>query len=141
MIIKSFTLKTQKDLLLNDTKQKANLVLLKRVSDVFEAHAIKSYLESHGILAFLPDEQTISTATHLRIAVGDVRIMVYKDNFDNAADLLRIADANSEETKENIKPASENSLFSWFVSIIITLLSGVPTPLKFKKRKNDDMAR
>lgn len=42
-----------------------NLKLLKRVPTLFEAHAIRGHLDSHGITCSIPDEMTGSTQPHL----------------------------------------------------------------------------
>lgn len=62
------------------------IALLKRTFDATEAHMIKGFLEQNDITAFLMDEQT--HALNIGPAIGGVRIMVLKEDLDEAQKLI-----------------------------------------------------
>ncbi len=67
------------------------LVLLKRFDSAIEASLARSYLASEGIMSFLFDVEN-QWDTGMRIPVP-VRLMVTEEDRDDAARLLRDADA------------------------------------------------
>ncbi len=114
----------------------SNLVLLKKVSNLFEAQAIRSYLYSHNIIAYIPDESTISTNWQLQIAIGYCRILVQKEDYDTADSLLKHIDDKNESKPKEI---SDNKIITFFknvISIIIIYIIGIPIIFK-KKQKNE----
>ena len=68
------------------------LVVLKRFDSSIEAALARSYLASEGLMSFLFDVQN-EWDTYPRISMP-VRLMVAEEDLDEAAFLLRQADAN-----------------------------------------------
>ena len=68
------------------------LVLLKRFDSAIEAALARSFLASEGVMSFLFDVEN-QWDTYPRISIP-VRLMVAEEDLDDAALLLRQADAN-----------------------------------------------
>ena len=52
-----------------------------------EAHVTKSKLDSEGLQTMLMDEKTIDTDPLVSNAIGGVKLLVHKDDFDKAANI------------------------------------------------------
>ncbi|PCI56908.1 MAG: hypothetical protein COB36_01145 [Alphaproteobacteria bacterium] len=111
-----------------------NLKLLKRASTLFEAHAIRGHLDSHGITCSIPDEMTGSTQPHLLLALGDFRIMVHGHDFDEAASILRELDAENDKHTQNDTPVRKSRM-AVLASIAIYIVTGMPCPIRNKTDK------
>jgi hypothetical protein len=68
------------------------LVLLKRFESAIEASLARSYLASEGVTSFLFDVEN-QWDTYPRVAIP-ARLMVAEEDLDEAARLLRAADAS-----------------------------------------------
>lgn len=64
-------------------------VELERATNIAEAEVIRSFLQSHDIEVFIPDEHTARTMHHLTPMLGFVRIQVRKDDLSAAQDELK----------------------------------------------------
>lgn len=111
------------------------IVQITNTDSVFEAHAIRGFLESHGIACFIADEHLINADWALKHAVGDVRINVYEDRLEEAKVLLRDLGTEIKTEEQPEREQKSPSFFNIVLSAIITFFSGVPTPVKDKNRK------
>ena len=62
---------------------------LTTVSDLVAAELIKSYLDSEGIAAIIPDEHTANIAWFWRNAIGGVRVQVRSEDAERARPVLQ----------------------------------------------------
>jgi predicted RNA-binding Zn-ribbon protein involved in translation (DUF1610 family) len=74
------------------------LRILQSFSNYMEAHIVMGRLEEEGIRCWLKDENTVTTGPFLTNAVGGVKIMVAKDQWERANALLQ--DMNAERRKK-----------------------------------------
>ncbi len=104
--------------------------MLKKTSELFEARVIRSYLDSHGIISYIPDETTLSNNWHIHIAIGFCRILVSEADYNEAISLLKKIEAKK---KTKVKETSDNKIYIFFksiISIIIIYIIGIPIIIK-----------
>jgi len=53
-----------------------------------EAHMVKNYLESEGIIVFMKDDLTAQVASYYAHAIGGIKLQVRESDYDNAIDIL-----------------------------------------------------
>lgn len=120
------------------------LVELIRVSQSFEAHTLRGLLEEKEIPCFIFDEQIHNVTWHLQQAYGGIRLMVRKSDLQEA---LEVLSKNAEEQQDNydddddsdsgpapLLPRTNRGIFNSIISIIILIISGIPTPIKDRKK-------
>ena len=77
------------------------------ILDVFEysteAHVMKSKLDSEGIKTMLMDEKTIDTDPMISQAIGGVKLLVHKDDLDNAVEIYNVIRTYVKDEKGNSK--------------------------------------
>ncbi|MBT5186187.1 MAG: hypothetical protein HOH19_09420 [Kordiimonadaceae bacterium] len=66
-----------------------------------EAFIAKSYLNSHGIYAMLKDENYIQTNFYHSRLLGEVKLQVFKSDFEKAVKLLQNVDQEYLQKEEN----------------------------------------
>ena len=70
----------------------AGLVTIKRYYDLPEALAAKAFLDSHGLMPFLPDEHFVTASWMHLFALGGFRLQVVESEAAQAIELLSGAD-------------------------------------------------
>ncbi len=53
-----------------------------------QAHMVKNYLESEGIVVFMKDDMTAQVASYYAHAIGGIKLQVREDDFDRAIEVL-----------------------------------------------------
>lgn len=125
----------------------SSLIELTKVDTVFEAHAIRGLLESYDIPSYLPDEATINVAWFYKHALGDHRINVHECDYERAVEIIKefTQDHPSEEPEisdmKERKPSPGRNPVRLLLSTLLTIFSGIPTPLKRKKRHETNPRR
>jgi hypothetical protein len=64
------------------------LITVASTSHTYEAHLIKSKLESEGIPAFIKDEHVVTANWLYSLAVGGVKIQVAQRDVERAKEIL-----------------------------------------------------
>ena len=80
------------------------MVTIRTCYSLPEAQVIQSHLQGSGIEAFLPDEMTVQNDWLLTNALGGVRVQVWEDDAERAAEVLREASAGNEQETAKICP-------------------------------------
>jgi len=81
-----------------------NLVTVISFTYPHEAHLAKGYLESNGIETFIKDEFTVQVNNFYSNAVGGVKLLTKKSDFDKSIQLLKDVDyIKNENSKNNFK--------------------------------------
>ncbi len=106
------------------------LIEITKVDSLFEAHAIRGFLESHDIQCFIANEYHAGIAWDLRYALGDMRLNVLEKDYNIAKALLQETKHTQAQEPIKVQPIS-----NWVTSFLWTLLSGVPTPIKHRNNK------
>lgn len=103
------------------------LVLLKRTYDPTEAHIIRGLLESNDIPAFVMDDQISSVNWLWQIGVGGVRIMILREDYQIAVEVL------SAQNVSGFEPLPRETL-GWYERFeqFVFFLMGMP--VNFRKR-------
>ena len=110
---------------------RTQLIEIKQANSVFEAHTIRSFLESHDIPCFIADEHLINMNWAYKHALGDIRIRVLKADQTKALELLDI----QASTAKRPSPAPRPPLFRSILAFCVTIISGIPTPLRKKRNE------
>jgi hypothetical protein len=79
-----------------------DLVLIARLFTPIEAHILRGRLLAEGVLAVVADAQIVGVNPLLTMAVGGVRVLVRKSDFERAREIvsaLEPGDYRSEEPK------------------------------------------
>lgn len=66
----------------------SNLVTIAKFWYPAEAHVMRSFLEAHDILCFIFDENISRLGWYLAGDVGNIRLVVHKDDYEEAKRLL-----------------------------------------------------
>ncbi|MBI1301020.1 MAG: hypothetical protein GC137_05085 [Alphaproteobacteria bacterium] len=103
-----------------------NIKVIKKAGSQFEAHAVRGFLESYGIKAFIADEMTLTTHWHLQFALGDMRVLVKEEHYERAQALLKEMECDKKET---VKPRSFSNILG---SLLLSFVSGAPSQLRKK---------
>src|SRR5215218_9717115 len=64
-------------------------VVLQSFDNYMEAHIIMGRLEEEGIRCWLKDETTVTVTPYLSNALGGIKIMVVKDQYERAISILQ----------------------------------------------------
>ena len=108
----------------------SDLHIAARYFDMHAALVARSYLESHGLFAVIPEYQFGSVNWHMMFALPGVRLMVRREDMETAQELL---DHNALETWETCPSCGSNRIYRhksrpWVVlSILILFLYWIPT--------------
>ena len=116
----------------------SKLVQLTKADSVFEAHAIRGFLESHNIKCIIADEHLVNANWAIKHAIGDIRLNVYAHDIEKAKILLKNAGSSKEESTPNTKAEETNqqkaSVIKWLISIFLTIFMSAPIPFKNRKK-------
>lgn len=117
----------------------SNLVLIGRFFDNTQAHIARGILETNDIPCFIFDENHSSTAWHLSLAIGGTRLMVHKDDYEQAVELLKDFKEINAETAKKERPLIRKPYLKTFLGSIIGYIVGAPSirPEKRKDKKNE----
>lgn len=74
-------------------------------SDPIEANLAVGLLESEGIPARLADEATVTTAWHMAVTFGGIKVLVAGDHFEAASQILASAKAKPSESAARAQDA------------------------------------
>lgn len=66
----------------------ANWITISTYEYSQQAHIVKNYLESEGVIVFMKDDMTTSVASYYAHAIGGIKLMVKEQDFDRALDIL-----------------------------------------------------
>ncbi|MEM1156631.1 MAG: hypothetical protein AAGH72_00095 [Verrucomicrobiota bacterium] len=123
------------------------MITVATLGDIHQAQLLRSYLQSEGIEADLPDEMTILNTWHLAHAIGGVRVQVVPQDLESAqhrtAEFLknldqpvvhRCPECDSTHTSDD-NPARNWTLFGFVVVILIAV--GIFAPVRPKYRCRD----
>ena len=66
-----------------------------------EAHLTKSKLDSEGLQTMLMDEKTIDSDPLISNAIGGVKLLVYKDDFEKALEIYNEIRSYQKDRNEN----------------------------------------
>ncbi len=115
----------------------SSVVELTRTHDIGEAHMIRGLLESHGLFCVLQNDLLVRNLWYLNQAVGGVKILVATSEYTDAKAVLDSLQKESHRTATSkaFLPETGSGKLRLLFSALITLFSGIPTPLK--KRNND----
>lgn len=117
--------------------KETSVIELTRTYDVSEAHMIRGILETNNIFCTLQNDQLVGTMWHLNLAVGGVKILVARSEYEAALNILKensVTHSKASETQPFL-PQSINEKVRFALSAIATFMCGIPIP--FKKRKNN----
>lgn len=106
------------------------LVLAERFLEPTMAEIARAALEDAEIPCFLFDNNHSAVNFAILFAVGGSRLMVHEKDYERAQSVL----AELRETAEPDLPREKSSLLNIFLSVLITALTGAPTPLKEKRK-------
>ncbi|MEM6781965.1 MAG: DUF2007 domain-containing protein [Pseudomonadota bacterium] len=112
------------------------LIELTRSYNSFEAHSIRTLLNSYEIECFIMDENHIRNGWHMSLAIGGIRIMVMKSQYLAAKEILQKYHSQENSAKET-KPILPNTLFGKIkcsISTLVFFLTGLPFVLKLKNK-------
>ncbi len=84
-----------------------------------EAEVLKSRLNASGIEAFVFDGGINSTAPHMAVAVGGIRVMVLQENFKDATAII---DARDDTQLESESAAFRRNTSKGFIGLIASFL-------------------
>lgn len=106
------------------------------LSDLNEAHLLKSMLESEGLTVFLPDEHTIQVDWLLLNAVGGVRIQVPADQAPAAEVVIDDFRQNLKKPLEFVCPSCGSRQIRRDktvknTALALLVLFGIPIPWSF----------
>ena len=72
--------------------------MLQSFANYMDAHILMGKLEAEGIDSWLKDENTVTTGPFLTNAIGGVKVMVAKEQFEQASQILQQID---EQRRKN----------------------------------------
>ncbi len=111
--------------------------LVRQYSTVNEAVIAKSFLEQHGLIVWLWNEQIIRTNWFYSFAVGEVRLYVLMNDLDVATKLLTEVERTHLARKENLCPSCGStkmihcSRYTFIQLVIIFVAAAFPPPMKY----------
>lgn len=117
------------------SNNQSKLVLLQRFYDSTQAHIIRGILESEDIPCFVMDENHNSSAWHLNIALGGVRLMVLSEDLEHARTILKEETDNYTNTLENKPAIIRKPYIKTILGTIIGFMVGAPS---IRPSKKDD---
>ena len=82
-------------------------------SSIREINALRLWLETNGIMVFLPDEFTTTMDWFWLIALGGIRLQVPKSQLAEAQSLMREWEASRKLTSANSKDAITEDAIEW----------------------------
>jgi hypothetical protein len=116
----------------------SKLVQLTKADSVFEAHAIRGFLESHNIKCIIADEHLVNANWAIKHAIGDIRLNVYAHDIEKAKMLLENTGSTEDEPSPNTKTEEtkpqKTPIIKWLISIFLTIFMSAPIPFKNRKK-------
>jgi len=111
------------------------MVTIRTCYSLPEAQVIQSHLQGSGIEAFLPDEMTVQNDWLLTNALGGVRVQVWEDDAERAAEVLREASAGNEQETAKICPhcgaeLKESHGLGLYPKMLLALVLSIPVRSK-----------
>jgi hypothetical protein len=85
------------------------LVVLARFGDLTTAQLVRGRLAADGIVAFLPDEHMATQTWHLHVAIGGIRLQVYKADLERAKEILAQPGSEIAASLESAVEMPENA--------------------------------
>ncbi|MBI1186376.1 MAG: hypothetical protein GC206_03465 [Alphaproteobacteria bacterium] len=112
------------------------MVAVTHVLDRTEALILRDLLEGAGIKASLPDLGYIDVQPFQAFAVGGYRILVRSDQSAEATEIIAAARASAAE-----KPQTMAQRTNWLSTLVLSLLSAAPLPVKKTTWRADSSER
>lgn len=108
-----------------------DLLILQSFNNYMDAHLLMARLESEGIECWLQDENTVTINPVWTNAVGGIKLMVSREDYQRAVDIFKEIENNRKQEMEcpkcrghNIELVSTPRKASNWISAILTFLLG-----------------
>ena len=92
-----------------------DFVILKSFTNYIDAHIILGRMQEEGVDCWLNNENTTTIMPIWTMATGGIQLMVQREQFERAADILKVIE---QERKENISCPKCNSRDVEFINTI-----------------------
>ncbi len=110
------------------------LILIRRFFNPVEAHIAKKILEDHDIHSFILDEHHSSSAWHLSIAIGGLRLMVLTSDYEEAQNVLNENLQKTAPEKDTKAPFIRKPYWKTLIGTIIGFWVGAPSIWRSKRK-------